>query len=85
MFNVDHQAILIQRKVGKCNKMPFSLYLIVVKIILVSKVEIVSKCKYKVKISKCKRMAEAYWERQKKIEVSYNKQGTAEDNRDRFF
>lgn len=30
-------------------------------------------------------MAQEYWERQKENKVSYNQQGTAEDNRDRFF
>lgn len=47
--------------------------MIVVKKILVSEVEIVSKCQYK-------KMAQAYWERQKENKVSYNQQRTVEDN-----
>lgn len=55
ILNVDHQAILMQRKIGKCKKRLFWLYLIVIKKVLVSEVVIVSKGQYK-------KMAQACWE-----------------------
>lgn len=55
ILNVDHQAILMHRKVEKCKKRLFWLYLIVIKKVLVSEVVIVSKGPYK-------KMAQACWE-----------------------